>query len=371
MLARKTLLHDPLKFAVAAAGVSVSVVLVLMQIGLYLGFMHNASNVIDNSTADIWIAGEANENFDFPGSLDERTVYRVASTPGVARAERLLLEWTQFKLSTGGVQSIELLGIERDAQLLRPWNVVSGDVDEYGAIDGIVMDQTELGKVLLKGIGDRAEVGGLRARVVALTDGIRSFSSSPYVFTNIETARAYGRLPAEEVHYVLVRAAPGTSITDLKARLSTIPHVAVYTRAEYSASAQHFWATRTGIATGFFLTAALAVVIGLVIVGQILYNGTLEHIKEYGTLKAMGASNGAITKVIVYQALVSAVIGIGVGSVIATLVGVALKGANLIIVIPPGLYIGNGVLTLAMCCAAAIASIAKVFTLDPAAVFKG
>src|SRR6478609_5452658 len=120
MLARKTLLHDPIKFAVAAAGVSVSVVLVLMQIGLYLGFMRNASNVIDNSTADFWIAGEANENFDFPGSLDERTFYRVASTPGVERAERLLLQWTEFKLSTGGVQSIELLGIERGAQLLRP-----------------------------------------------------------------------------------------------------------------------------------------------------------------------------------------------------------------------------------------------------------
>jgi putative ABC transport system permease protein len=371
MLARKILLHDPFKFAVAAAGVSVSVVLVLIQIGLYLGFMQNASNVIDNSTADLWIAGEGNENFDFPGSLDERTVYRVASTPGVERAERLLLEWTQFKLSTGGVQSIELLGIERDAELLRPWHVVSGDVHDYGAIDGIVIDRTELGKVLLKGLGDRAEVGGLRARVVALTDGIRSFSSSPYVFTNVETARAYGRLPVEEVHYVLVRAAPGVDVNELKARLSQIPHVAVYTRAEYSASARHFWATRTGIAAGFFLTAALAVVIGLVIVGQILYNGTLEHIKEYGTLKAMGASNGSITRVIVYQALISAVIGIAVGSLIATLSGIALKGANLIVVLPAGLYLGNGALIFAMCCGAALASISKVFRLDPAAVFKG
>jgi putative ABC transport system permease protein len=371
MLARKTLLHDPIKFGVAAAGVSVSVVLVLMQIGLYLGFMRNASNVIDNSSADLWIAGEANENFDFPGALDERTVYRVASTPGVERAERLLLQWTQFKLSSGGVQSIELLGIERDAQLLRPWNVVSGDVDAYGTIDGIVMDRGELNKVLLTGLGDKAEVGGLRARVVALTDGIRSFSSSPYVFTNLETARAYGRLPSEEVHYVLVRAAPGTSTVELKSRLARIPHVAVYTKAEYSASAQHFWATRTGIAAGFFLTAALAVVIGLVIVGQILYNGTLEHIKEYGTLKAMGASNGAIVRVILYQALLSAVVGIAIGSAIATASGAALKSANLLLVLPPALYIGNGMVTLAMCCAAALASIAKVFRLDPAAVFKG
>jgi putative ABC transport system permease protein len=233
------------------------------------------------------------------------------------------------------------------------------------------MDQSELGKVLLKGLGDKAEVGGLRARVVALTDGIRSFSSSPYVFTNLETARGYGRMGSEEVHYVLVRAAPGTDVSELKARLSKIPHVAVYTKAEYSASAQRFWATRTGIAAGFFLTAGLAVVIGLVIVGQILYNGTLEHIREYGTLKAMGASNVAIGRVIVYQALISAVIGIAVGSAIATGAKGGLKAANLILVLPPGLYIGCSMLILTMCCAAALAAIAKVFRLDPASVFKG
>src|SRR5690242_18801295 len=94
-LARKILLHDRVKFAVAAAGVSISVMLVLVQIGLYLGFMQNASNLIDHSTADVWVMGEGSENFDFSAPIDERAFYRVASTPGVAHAERMLLGFGQ------------------------------------------------------------------------------------------------------------------------------------------------------------------------------------------------------------------------------------------------------------------------------------
>ena len=89
-LARKILLHDRVKFAVASAGVSISVMMVLVQIGLYGGFMDTASTVIDHSSADIWVASKGSESFDFPARIDDRTYYRVASTPGVARAERML-----------------------------------------------------------------------------------------------------------------------------------------------------------------------------------------------------------------------------------------------------------------------------------------
>src|SRR5688500_17252250 len=84
-LARKILLHDRIKFTVAGAGVSISVLLVMVQIGLYLGFMQNASNLIDHASADIWVTGEANENFDFTAPIDDRVLYRVAQTPGVER----------------------------------------------------------------------------------------------------------------------------------------------------------------------------------------------------------------------------------------------------------------------------------------------
>src|ERR1041384_3232305 len=90
-LARKLLFHDRLRFAVAIAGVCVSVMLVLVQVGLYFGFMDTASSLIDASRADLWVGKKSNESFEFATPFDERAFYKVASVPGVARAERVLM----------------------------------------------------------------------------------------------------------------------------------------------------------------------------------------------------------------------------------------------------------------------------------------
>src|SRR5918996_2968430 len=101
-LARKLLLHDRLRFAVAIAGVSVSVMLVLVQVGLYFGFMNTASSIIDASHADIWVGKKGNDAFEFATPFDERAYYKVRSVPGVERAERVLINFAQFKLPDGG-----------------------------------------------------------------------------------------------------------------------------------------------------------------------------------------------------------------------------------------------------------------------------
>ena len=208
-LARKILVHDRIKFAVAAAGVAVSVWLVLVQVGLYLGFMQNASNLVDHADADLWVTGEGNENFDFAAPIDERQSYRIAQTPGVERVEKMILAFGQFKLPGGGNQGVEVVGLEREPTLLRPWNVVEGEDRRMAEVDGIVLDRSEFPKLGIDGVGDRREISGARVRVVGLTEGIRSFTTSPFVFTNLDSARAYTRLGPEQLTYVLVRAEPG------------------------------------------------------------------------------------------------------------------------------------------------------------------
>jgi len=370
-LARKILLHDRIKFLVAAAGVSVSVLLVLVQVGLYFGFMQNASNLIDHSRADLWVGGEGNENFDFAGAIDERALYRVAETAGVARAEPMLLAFGQFKLRTGGTQGVQVVGLARGARLLAPWNVVAGDAGHTADADGMVVDRSEFGKLLIDRLGARAEISGVRGRVVALTSGIRSFTTSPFVFTNLDTARAYARLDGRQITYVLVQAAPGADLGGLRGRLGALPHLQAFTTAEMSERARGYWSARTGVGAGFFTTALMGVIVGLVIVGQILYNGTLDHIREYGTLKAMGVPNGAVVGVILLQAVLSATVGIAAGGALAFAARTALRGANLTVALSPGLIAATTVLTVVMCAVAALLSIGKVLRLDPAAVFKG
>ena len=211
----------------------------------------------------------------------------------------------------------------------------------------------------------------LRQKDTSFVAGRLTDATGAFVFTNLDTARTYSRLPATALTYVLVEAAPGVSVEQLKARIERIDHVDAYTQAEMSARTRSYWSTRTGVGTGFFMTAIMGVIVGLVVVGQILYNGTLEHIKEYGTLKAMGAANGAIVRVIMYQALISAVVGFVAGGALAMAARSGMAAAILRVALSPELLGGTAVLTVVMCGLAALLSVLKVLRLDPAVVFKG
>jgi len=374
-LARKLLVHDRLRFAVAIAGVSVSVMLVLVQVGLYLGFMDTASSIIDASTADLWVGKADNESFEFATPLDERARYKVASVPGVAGVQSVLINFAQQKLASGGDLGVQVVGVETisgQRSLLGPWNVVAGDARRLVEPGAITVDASDYDKLRIDRVGHTAEIAGVRAEVVALTRGIRSFTTSPIVFSDLRTARSYlPQLGDESVTYVLVAVAPGAEIAAVKARINALPHLAAYTTAEMSARTRSYWSTRTGVGAGFFTTAVLGILVGFVVVGQILYSGTQQYLREYGTLKAMGARNGAVVRVILSQAMISATLGFVVGAPLAMAMRAAMKGANLTVALTPELYAATAVITAVMCAFAALLSIVKVLRLDPASVFKG
>jgi len=374
-LARKLLLHDRARFAVAIAGVSVSVMLVLVQVGLFYGFMDTASAIIDASSADLWVGKQGNDSFEFATPFDERAFYKIASVPGVARAERVLMSFVQCKLPDGGDLGVQVVGIETtpgQPRLLTPWNVIAGDPARLAEPGAISVDASELAKLKFDRVGHVTEISGVRAEVVVATRGIRSFTTSPIVFADLRTARSYlPQLGDEPVTYVLVRIAPGADRAAVQARINALPHLAAYTTAEMSNRTRTYWSERTGVGAGFFTTAVLGVIVGFVVVGQILYSGTLQYLREYGTLKAMGAKNSAVIRVILSQAMISAVLGFAVGAPLAIAARAGMKGANLNVALFPGLYAATAAITVAMCAFAAVLSIVKVLRLDPASVFKG
>jgi putative ABC transport system permease protein len=373
-LARKLLLHDRLRFAVAIAGVSVSVMLVLVQVGLYFGFMNTASSLIDASTADIWVFKAGNDAFETATAFDERALYNVASIPGVDRAEPVLLGFAGIKLPDGGALGVQMIGVDttsRKAPLLAPWNVISGDAKRLAEAGSISVDKTDYSKLKFDRIGHTVEITNVNAHVVAVTEGIRSFTTSPMVFADIRSARSFmPTLGPKAVTYVLVKVKSGESIEAVKQRITKLPYVEAHTTSEMSIRTRAFWSSRTGIGVGLFTTAVLGVLVGFVVVSQILYNGTLQYIREYGTLKAMGANNSMVVRVILTQAMISASIGFVVGSVFAVGMKAAMSKANLAVALPPSLYGATLVVTIAMCSLAALMSVVKVLRLDPASVFK-
>jgi putative ABC transport system permease protein len=374
LLARRNLFHDRIRFAVTLTGIVFALVLIIVQFGLFLGFTTTTSNNIDHSGADLWIVFHGVSYFDTGRMFSERKFYEVLSTPGVQQAEKYMQNFANWKKSEGGIENIQIIGFHPGSGLGEPWNLIEGDVQDVKLEDGVIVDELYKEKLGVAKIGDRVEIGDHRARVVGFTRGIRSFTTSPFVYTSFKNSLDYTRTRAREddLVYILVKAAPGVSPQQLKANLKAhLSDVDIYTTAEFSSRTRFYWMFTTGAGLAVLTAALMGLVVGIAVVAQTIYAATMDHIREYGTLKAMGATNGYLYRVLIEQAVWSAVLGYALAMVVAHfLVQASAKGGALILM-PLSMTIGMLFLSVGMCVAAALVSINKVTRIDPAMVFRG
>jgi len=193
LLARRNLFHDRTRFAVTLTGVVFALVLIMVQFGLFLGFTTTTSNNIDHSQADLWVAFHGVGYFDTGRMFSERKYYQVLATPGVEQAEKYIQSFAYWKKPDGGVENVQVLGFHAGSGLGEPWNVVDGSALDVKQEDGVIIDDLYKQKLGVTKIGDHVEIGDHRARVVAFTHGIRSFTTSPFVYTSFKNALNYTR----------------------------------------------------------------------------------------------------------------------------------------------------------------------------------
>lgn len=369
-IARKNLFHDKTRFLITLVGVTFSVVLVFSQFGIYLGFMRNASIIIDNTPVDIWITSKNSANFDFPLPFPERKLNQVKAVPGVAWADKLILTWANLKKLDGGSENIELIGFNPETGVGGPWNLKAGSIQALKAGKGIIVDESAFPRLGRLRVGDYVEVNENRVRVVGITEGIRGFTTAPYVFTAYQTAQALDAWVAERTVFILARVAPGYNAGDVVTSLRQIRDVDVFRAADYSWKTRLYWTLETGIGMGFGLTAAMAIVVGMVIVSQTIYTATVEHLREFGTLKAIGATNWQVYGIIVKQALINAALGYMAGLAITLVATRFIEMTGLVMIIPVALMVAIFFLTVAMCLAASVVSVRKALNVDPLVVFR-
>jgi putative ABC transport system permease protein len=374
LLARRNLFHDRIRFAVTLTGIVFALVLIIIQFGLFLGFTTTTSNNIDHSGADIWIVFHGVGYFDTGRMFSERKFYEVLSVPGVQQAEKYIQNFAYWKKPDGGVENVQVIGFRPGSGLGEPWNVVEGSVLDVKLEDGVIVDELYKEKLGVSKIGDRVEIGDHRARVVGFTRGIRSFTTSPFVYTSFKNALNYTRPEAREdqLAYILVTVAPGVRsrevLESLRARLTDVD---IYTREEFSRRTRFYWMFTTGAGLAVLTAALMGLVVGVAVVAQTIYAATMDHIREYGTLKAMGATNGYLYRVLIEQAAWSAVLGYAFAMFAAHFIVEASEKGGALILLPPAMKIAMLVLAVFMCIAAALVSINKVTRLDPAMVFRG
>jgi putative ABC transport system permease protein len=370
-LAQRNLFHDKVRLTVTLTGIVFAVVLIVVELGLFVGFTETTSNLIDNSGADLWVASKNVPYIEQGVPFTERKLYQVRAVPGVAEAQKLNTRWTQWKSHDGRQESVQIVGFNPDSTLGRPWRLVSGRIEDLKAPDAIIVDDLYKQKLGVTGIGEVFEINGHRARVVGLTHGIRAFTTSPYVFTTFKRSQDYTGLPEDETIYVQVKTTPGADLKQVRREiLGRVKDVEVFTNQEFSRMTQIYWMFTTGAGVAVLLAAVLGLVVGFVVVAQTIYATTVDHLREFGTLKAMGAPNSYVYKIIIQQAAISAVIGYVLGMIVSSFVVHASQAGGAAILLPWQMAIGMFFLTLLMCIGAALVSVNKVTRLDPAIVFK-
>ena len=371
LLACRNLAHDRSRFVVTLVGIVFAVVLIAMQIGLFLGFSDATTVIVRHTHADFWVVARGAQNFEISLPLKERELYLARSVPGVAQAERLLVQFVPWKKPGGGDESIILVGFDLNSGLAGPWNLVAGRLEDLRQPDGVMVDRVYMEKLGIASTGTELEINGMRARVVGLTQGIRSFTTSPWVFASFRTAQGFSRLAEDQSNYVIGTFAPGVDPVAVRAALAqALPRSDVYLSADFAARTRDYWMFTTGAGASVLVSALLGLLVGSVIVAQVLYATTVDHLTEFGTLSAMGAPRDFIYKVILGQAAISATLGHVPGIALALLLAEASALSAAVVLVPWELAIGLYGVTLAMCMLASLISIRKAMGIDPAMVFQ-
>jgi putative ABC transport system permease protein len=371
-LASRNLFHDRVRLIATVVGIVFSIVLVTVQLGVFVSFERMITMMIDRAQADLWIAPNETKSFEGSSLLTGRERFSALSVGGVAEVTPVIIGYASWrKPHGGGATPILVLGTPTAGGALRPWNVIDGNISDLSMPDAVAVDKSYFEQLGVLGMGANAEIGSQKARVVAITKGIRSFTTTPYIFTSLERARSYLNVPPNKVNYFMVRVAPGANVAAVRSRLAAgLADAEVLTSDEFRNRSRLFWLSDTGAGAALLGSAILAVIVGTIIVAQTLYSSTKDHLKEFATLRAIGSSRRYILTVILGQALLSAVIGFSIAASIGLALVKATADAALPIVMTPTLTLGLFALTVVMCAIAAVSAIRVVTRIDPAMVFS-
>jgi putative ABC transport system permease protein len=371
-LARKNLLHDKLRFFITVSGVAFAVTLVFVQVGLFMGLLDNATITIEHLDADLWVTSKNTANIDFAQTFPETAVQRVRSVPGVARADNLIVWFMTVALPTGAKEGTLTYALEDFERWGLPWKVTEGNLQDLRRGRYFFLDESAKKRYGAFQTGEYREVVGTRLKIIGKSRDALSFSTTPISFMDFRLAQ---ELNPDELRgnttYILIKVAPGADVEAVRREVQRrVPYNDVFTRKEWAERSRRYWVESTGLGLNLAMTVFLGCLVGIVVVAQTLYTSTMEHLKEFGTVKAIGGSNRDIYGILAKQATISAIVGFFFGGAMAWLLRPAMASIDLKLIIQPSFALTVAVGTVAMCLAASLISFRKVAGIDPALVFR-
>ena len=383
-IALKMLMGDKGKYIGIIMGLTFASLIMTQQPAIFVGLMSRSYSFIsDVGLPDIWVMDAKVQFVDDIKPLQDTEIYRVRGISGVEWAMPMYKGLLKVRLTDGTFQTCIVVGLDDSTLIGGPPVMIEGKIDNLRHSDSVIVDidgaRDKLGKsspisgearIPLQ-IGDTLEINDRRAIVAGIAKVTRTFQSQPVIYTTYSRAKSYAPKERKLLSFILVKAKKGQNTTELTRRIRTATGLAAYTQAEFQELTYEYFMHNTGIPINFGISVLLGFIVGAAIAGQTFYNFTLENLRQFGVLKAMGASNLILLRMILLQAVLVGSIGYGLGVGLTALFGFAMRNTILAFKFPWQLLLFSGAGVSLICIFAALISILKVIRLEPAIVFKG
>ncbi len=364
------ILYDKPKSIGALFGVVISIFLIGQQTGIFLFLTGMMSSLVDNIETDIWVVDNRTTNVAALGQIDARYQRQIEALGGIDHVYPLVIAGSSAKFTDGKSGGITLVGSQAPAFVGGPWKISGGTTDNLLFDDAVTTDVFD--KKLLGGaqLGSQFEIGGKRAKVMLQTNGARGFGAS-FVFTTIDRARYYSKFPHDKVSALLVKVKPGTDPQQVIALIdSTMFGVKAWTKKDFSKATVSTILGSSGIATSVGTLIVFAIIAGSIIIGLTLYSAATDRLKDYATLKAIGATNGYVRTLILTQAFIFAIAGYLVGILLMNGFRLGIAKAGIMFTYSPAMYLAFAAITLIVSMLGVVAAIRRITQVEPASVFR-
>jgi putative ABC transport system permease protein len=380
-IAIKMLVGDRAKYLGIIMGITFASLLITQQLAIFNGLMSRTYGAItDLGLPDIWVMDPKVQFIDDVKPLQDTELYRVRGIEGVQWAVPLYKGLLKARLESGEFQTCNVIGLDDSTLIGGPPEMAQGRLADLRRADAVIVDEigarTKLahrdrdGKPIPLKIGDTLELNDHRAIVVGFCKVSRTFQSQPVVYTTYTRATTFAPRERKLLSFVLVKADPGVNPQTLCARIHDTTGLLALTSQGFKDRTYDYFMKNTGIPVNFGIAVILGFIVGTAIAGQTFYNFTLDNLRHFGALKAMGASNPLLLRMILLQSVVVGLVGYGLGVGAASLIGYLTGDTELAFKLPMWLLGFTGVVVLIICALASLISMRKVMKLEPAVVFK-
>jgi putative ABC transport system permease protein len=383
-IALKMLMGDRAKYLGIVMGLTFASLIMTQQPAIFVGLMSRTFSFIsDVGLPDIWVMDKKVQFVDDIKPMQDTELYRVRGISGVEWAMPLYKGLLKARLADGTFQTCNVVGLDDATLIGGPPIMLEGKIGDLRRSDGVIVDSDGAndklakpspiprGKPIPLKVGDSLELNDRRAIVVGIAKVTRTFQSQPVVYTTYSRAKNYAPRERKLLSFVLVKAKSGENPKELARRIFDRTGLAAYTGEDFKTLTYQYFMKNTGIPINFGISVLLGFIVGAAIAGQTFYNFTLENLRQFGVLKAMGTSNWTLLRMILLQAVLVGSLGYGLGVGLTALFGFSMRNTILAFKFPWQLLVFSGTGVSLICVFAALISIRKVILLEPAIVFKG